>query len=277
MPTPDDDAAIVKRAIAGDVSALEHIVCRVQDPVYRLALRMVALPADAEDATQEILIRVITRLASWRAEASLVTWAYRIAVNYLLNLRRTPHEQRPLTFAVFGDDLADGMAPVEYQGPDAELLAEEVRLNCTQAMLQCLDRQERIAYVLGEVFGFSSKDAGWVLDVDPATYRKRLERARGRIRAFMAAKCGLVNEAAPCRCGKRVESALTRGRIDHRRPVLAGHATSDPDVAAGAEQMHMLHDAAAIIRSHPAYAAPPARTEAVLALLRSGRYPFLAN
>lgn len=65
-----------------------------------------------------------------------------------------------------------------------------------------------------------------------------------------------------------------RGRIDPRRPALATHPTAGA-VAEAALQMRELHDAAAVVRSHPAYAAPAARTEAVLALLRSGRYPMV--
>ena len=59
-------AELVARAVDGDKAALEEVVRLLQDPLYRLALRMTWRPADAEDATQEILIRVVTRLASWR-------------------------------------------------------------------------------------------------------------------------------------------------------------------------------------------------------------------
>ena len=75
------EASLVARAVDGDKAALEEVIRLLQDPLYRLALRMVWRPADAEDATQEILIRVVTRLASWRGEAKLLTWAYRIGVN----------------------------------------------------------------------------------------------------------------------------------------------------------------------------------------------------
>ena len=78
--------------------------------------------------------------------------ASRIAVNYLLNLRRTGHEQRGISFELLGADLADGLAGTAYAGPETELLALEVKLGCTQAMLQCLDRPLRVTYVLGEVF-----------------------------------------------------------------------------------------------------------------------------
>jgi hypothetical protein len=103
------------------------------------------------------------------------------------------------------------------------VLAEEVRLSCTQAMLQCLERGERIAFVLGDIFELSSGDASWVLDITPAAYRKRLERARQRIGSFMESTCGLVNPGAFCRCARRVPKAVAIGRIDPRRPTLTGH------------------------------------------------------
>jgi RNA polymerase sigma factor (sigma-70 family) len=274
----DAERELVGRAVDGDRAALAEVVGLLQDPLYRLALRMVWRPADAEDAVQEILIRVVTRLASWRAEARLLTWAYRIGVNYLLNLRRkTPLENRELSLDTFREDLADGLAVADHAGPEAELLAREVRLSCSQAVLQCLERGERVAYVLGEIFLLSSTEAAWVLDLTPAAYRQRLARARQRIRAFMASTCGIVNPEAFCRCARRVDKAVASGRLDPARPALATHpvTASGRTVAEADAQLHRLHDAAAVLRAHPDYAAPQARTDAVLALLRSGRFPLL--
>jgi RNA polymerase sigma factor (sigma-70 family) len=207
-------SGLVDRAVSGDQEALGEIVRELRDPLYRLALRMVWRPADAEDATQEILIQVITRLSSFRGDAKLLTWAYRIGVNYLLNLRRkTPQEAVELSLDEFRDNLADGLADTDYAGPDAELLAHEVRLSCTQAVLQCLERSERIAFVLGDVFELTSTEAAWVLDVSPAAYRKRLERARERLWAFMGSTCGIVTPNGFCRCARRVEKAVAVGRV----------------------------------------------------------------
>jgi RNA polymerase sigma factor (sigma-70 family) len=269
------EAELVARATAGDAAALEEVVRIVQDPLYRLALRMTGLRPDAEDATQEILIRVVTRLASWRGEASLTTWAYRIGANYLVDLRqRSTMERRNLTFAAYREELADGLA-AEYDGPDAELLADEVRLRCTQALLQCLDREERVTFVLGEVFALPGDEAAWILDTTPAAYRKRLERTRGRIRAFMQGNCGLVNPANPCRCSRRVAAGIAKGRLRSGAPMLATHPAAG-DVRGARTQMHELHDVAAVLRSHPDYALPRARSEAVLAVLRSGRFPVVS-
>jgi RNA polymerase sigma factor (sigma-70 family) len=274
------DGELVARAVDGDKACLEEVITVLRDPLYRLALRMTWRPADAEDATQEILIRVITRLASWRGEASLLTWAYRIGVNYLLNLRRqSAQEAATVSFEQFREGLADGLAAADYDGPDAELLGHEVRLTCTQAMLQCLERNERVAYVLGSVFELPSAEAAWILEVTPAAYRKRLERARQRLRAFMSSTCGLVNPEAFCRCARRVEKAVERGRIDPRRPVLATHpvSRSGRDVTEAAAQMNRLHDAAAVLRAHPDYAASRDKTDAIIGLLRSGQFPLLSG
>jgi RNA polymerase sigma factor (sigma-70 family) len=275
-----NEADLVARAVDGDKAALEQVIRLLQDPVYRLALRMAWRPAEAEDATQEILIRVITRLASWRGEARLLTWAYRIGVNYLLNLRRqSPHEAQQLSLDEFRDSLADGLAAEDYRGPEAAVLTEEVRLSCTQAMLQCLHRDERVAFVLADIFELPSADAAWVLDITPAAYRQRLARARRRIGAFMESTCGLVNPAAFCRCARRVPKALAVGRIDPRRPALTSHPVtpSGRTVAAAAAQLRQLHGAAAVLRAHPDYAAPQSKIDAITALLKSGRFPLLGE
>lgn len=262
----ETDRELVVRAADGDQDALTEVVRRVQDPVYRLALRMTGSPADAEDASQEILIRIMTRLASFQGEAALVTWAYRIAMNHLINLHNRPRREL-LTFDGYRQDLLDGLAVPAYTGPDSQLFAEEIRLLCTQALLQCLDYVGRATYVLGEVLQLSGAEAAWILGTTPAAYRKRLERVRRQVRDAMSQRCGLVDRTAPCRCGKRINYALEKGRIG---PVYVTHPTSDARQTA-ADLSH-LRDVGELMRSHPDYAAPQAKVDAVLALASSGRY-----
>ncbi|MGV9614177.1 RNA polymerase sigma factor [Nocardia xishanensis] len=273
------EAALVARAVDGDRDAIAEIVRMLQDPLYRLALRMVGRPAEAEDATQEILIRAVTRLATFRGEAKLLTWAYRIGVNYLINLRtRSPQEQRELSLEEFGAGLTDGLAAEDYQGPRAALLSSEVRLNCSQGMLQCLAREERVAFVLGQVFELGSAEAAWILDITPAAYRKRLERAKKRLGAFLGSACGVADPRAACRCSRRVEKAVALGRVDPAAPRYATHPVSPGGrtVLEAEEQMIRLHDVAAVLRGHPDYAAPSERMDAIATLLRSGQFPLLA-
>ena len=257
----------------GDGRALERLVRAVHDRIYRLALRMTARPPDAEDATQEILIRVVTRLSTYRGEAAFGTWVHRIAVNYLLDRSRSGAERLNLTFDRFAADLLDGLSAGPSADPDAALLEREVQLACTHALLTCLDREHRVAYILGEILGVDSDDGGYICDVPPATYRKRLSRARERVRAHLSVHCGLVSREAACRCSRRVDTALRIGRI--RRD---GLEFVDPDddladaerLADANEQVARLHDAANLMRALPA-AVPASSRERITALLAASR------
>jgi len=82
----------VARAKGGDREALEALVRRHQAWIYNIALRMLYHPQDAEDATQEILIKALTRLSSFEGRSSFRTWLYRIVVNHVLNMKRGRRE-----------------------------------------------------------------------------------------------------------------------------------------------------------------------------------------
>lgn len=271
---PAVDERLVRRAADGDRDALEAVVRAVQDDLYRLALRMLWHPADAEDATQEILVRVVTRLGSFRGEAAFATWAYRVAVNHLLTTRRRRAERAALSFDEFGADLATGLdRAYAAPGVDDTLLEEEVKVGCTQAMLLCLDRGHRAAYIVGEVFGLPSDDAAWILDLTPAAYRKRLSRARERIRSFMESHCGLVRAENPCRCRRRLGTAIATGRVEPEHLLFARAGA----VRRGIAEMEGLHASAAVFRSHPETRAPDALARRVLDILTADRLSLLAD
>lgn len=270
----DDVERDVAAARDGDAHALERVLVAVQDDVHRLALRMTGCPDDAGDATQEVLIKVMTRLASFSGDAAFTTWVYRVAVNHLLDRKKSTVERLEMTFDLFAEDLAAGLAPVATQtDPDRDLLAREVKHSCTLALLSCLDRDLRVAYVLGEVFTVSSADGAWICDISETAYRKRLSRARAAVRSFVADHCGLVSPArAQCHCRRRVQTAVALGRVD----ATVAERSSAAAVDAATEELETLYDAASLIRSVPDGAAPEPVAVRIRALVRSGRYRVLA-
>lgn len=263
-------ATLVARAQDGDGRAVDELVRAVQDEVHRLALRMTGTPDDALDATQEILVKVLTRLSTFRREAAFTTWVHRVAVNHLLDRKRSAVERFELTFGSFADDLHDGLTPVAPNaGPELELLAREVKHGCTLALLTCLDRAARVAYILGEVFELPAAEAAWICNTTEAAYRKRLSRARAAVREFLGEYCGLVAEKpTACHCRKRVPVAVRLGRID---PAAVEGAAED-DVERAVAEMEALYDTASLVRSVPDSAAPAEVVERVRALLGSGRF-----
>ncbi|WP_162930106.1 RNA polymerase sigma factor [Pseudophaeobacter sp. EL27] len=203
----------IELAQDGDAKALESLVRGIQDRVHKLALRMLADPNAAQDATQEILIRIVTKLSTFRGDSSFETWTYRVATNYLLTARKIIANDPGLSFQMFADDLLSGIADEQIAAPEEHVMLNELRLKCTMAMLLCLDREHRAAYVLGDVLEFEHGAAADVLDITPGTYRKRLSRARARVQDFTAKTCGLASPAAPCSCRKRLPAAMAVGRI----------------------------------------------------------------
>jgi RNA polymerase sigma factor (sigma-70 family) len=263
---------LVAQAKSGDRVALGELVSAVADDVYGLAIRMLWHPHDAEDATQEILVKVITSLGTFRGEAAFRTWVFRIATNHLISTRRRRAEQPELSFEAFGADLAEGLdARYDDGGVDESLLAEEVKIGCTQGMLLCLDREHRAAYVIGEVFELPSEQAAYVLGVTAAAYRKRLSRARTRIQSFMRGHCGLVDAGNACRCTRRIGRAVELGRLDPHDLLFAGRPAQTGRLRRSVAEMELLTDAAAVFRSHPDYRTPERVIAALRRLLEPGR------
>jgi RNA polymerase sigma factor (sigma-70 family) len=258
----------VQRAQSGDRAALEEIVRDVQGRVYGVALRMLWHPEDAQDVTQEILLRVVTHLGGFRGDSKFETWVYRIAVNHLLTWRKSRMEEQGLTFEAFGRDLEEGLAD-HGEHLDNVILSQEIRVGCTLGMLLCLDRAHRIAYILGEILELNSNEAASVLKVGRSAFRKRLERARSQIVAFMKARCGLANAENPCRCRRRLPRAVELHRVDRKHLLFAGemqNANAFPDVLTDIRRLEEAQRAVALFRSHPEYAVPDF-TAAVTALL----------
>src|SRR5882724_10340251 len=142
--TDREDKLLVARARAGERAALEALVRRHQRWIYNIAIRMLHHPQDAEDATQEILLKAVTRLSSFEERSSFRTWLYRIVVNHVLNTKRGRIESQAVSFRSFGDALdgtPDSELPDPSAGsPDARLLVAESMISCTAGMLLCLDR-----------------------------------------------------------------------------------------------------------------------------------------
>lgn len=205
---------VIDLAKEGDGAALSALATCVQDRVHRLAMRMLPIPEAAEDATQEILILVVTRLSTFEGRSSFETWVYRIAMNYLLTAKKQIDREPNFTFDWFAQDLEAGLVDDAQPTAEDRVMLNDLRIRCTMAMLVCLDRNLRAAYVLGEILEFDQSEACEVLEIGRDLFRKRLSRARAEVQAFTARSCGLANDQARCRCPRRLPEAVRLGRVD---------------------------------------------------------------
>ncbi|WP_394831194.1 RNA polymerase sigma factor [Pendulispora rubella] len=255
MTTSDTFSGITSELIAlavdGDRHAIEKIVRTLQKPIHGVALRMLLHRVDAEDATQEALIRIITRLAQYRGEAKFSTWAWRIAVRRILDFREERAAAAQRSFDAFANDLAEGRDDQAVPRPEDELLHRQLKVACSRAMLQCLDGDHRIAFILGEILGFSSDEAAEVLEIEAAAFRKRLSRARTALVEFLSRTCGVFEPKAPCACHRRIDRAINLGRVKRNDLEVREEDGNVPALQAHLSTLSEMHRLTAYYRSDP--------------------------
>ena len=210
------DTDLVKLSISGDKKALQNLVIRHQAFVYNLAFKMTKNAEDAEDLTQEVFIKAITALSKFEGKSKFNTWLYRITVNHFINTKKRNTELKITDFESYFNSI--DTIPVyeltEHEQTDLKDSIEEIRISCTAGMLLCLDREQRMIYILGEMFDIDHNLGAEIMAISPGNFRIRLMRARQDLYNWMNKRCGLVNESNPCRCSKKTKAYIEAGYVD---------------------------------------------------------------
>lgn len=252
-----DDPAVVAAAQTGDRGALTELIERHRPWIFNIAVRMMGDPATAEDVTQDIFIKVLRRIGSFEGRSSFRTWLYRVAFHQILNAKRTSGEEHVSTLEEYGAGLQ--AAPDHdlntIPAPERELLVAEAMTACMSGMLLCLSREQRLAYVLGSIFGVPDTLAAEILEVPAATFRKRLQRARTDLHNFMNGQCGLINKDNPCRCARKTRTFMDAGFVDRNNLKFQRDRVASIDEMAPRDASvvyeKLTNDYPALYRNHP--------------------------
>ncbi len=219
ISTGEKDEQLIDLALGGSKQALEKLIYRHQAWIYNIALRMVFYPQEAEDITQEVLIKIITKLSSFRKESAFRTWAYRIVINQVLNMKKSMGEKKH-------SDNFDEYWRIIENTPDSDLplqenykvemstLVNEVKVSCMSGMLLCLDREQRLVFILGGIFQVTDKIGAEIMDTTRDNFRQKLSRARKQLYNFMHNRCGLMDKNNPCSCEKKTKVLIESGYVN---------------------------------------------------------------
>ncbi len=169
-----DDAALVAQASAGDATAFERLVREHADAVYGHALRFFGDAATAEDAVQEVFLKVFRSLASFDGRASFSTWLYRVTRNVCLDMFRQGR-RRPIPV-----DVLEAPHPESADFSQAVVDSEAV-----ETAIAALPPEDRDALNAVALFGLSYVEAASVLDVPVGTVKSRVFRARRTVIAML--------------------------------------------------------------------------------------------
>jgi len=162
-----EDSILVRAAQNGDVDAFEELVRRYQTSIYRVALRMLGSPADAQDAVQETFVRAWRALPRFRHDSAISTWLYRIVTRRALDRIASRRSTGTLN-------------EVEVEaGPDPAQAAEhQERLRAIRRAMARLPPDQRAALVLREFEGLSYQEVAQVLGASVPAIKTRIHRAR---------------------------------------------------------------------------------------------------
>ena len=210
---------LVHEAQEGSQKALEKLVKLHQRFIYNVALKFVRDPDAAADLSQEVLIKMITKLAQFKGKSSFRTWLYKIVVTHFVNSKQRRSEQQVESFDEYGVFLDNAYTTEEMTEEEQEQHQNKIvniRTRCMTSMLLCLDRQQRIVFILGSIFNIKSNIAAKLLDITAENFRQQLSRAKADLFQFMDNKCGLINPNNPCRCSKKTKGFIKDGLIDEQ-------------------------------------------------------------
>lgn len=225
-----DDKVLIEKSLSGDKTALGALIQKHQAYIYNIAWKMVLNRNDAEDITQEVLIKVITNLSQFEFKSDFRTWLYRIVLNHFLKMKKAPMEHAITSFNDYAVALInipnDNLSEIE-QTERAEFI-EDAKIGCISGMLLCLEREERIVYILADIFRTDYKLSAQMLNISYDNFRQRLTRVRKSLHNFMNNNCGLVNKQNTCRCYKKTKRFIELGwvnpqnlqfNVPHRRKI----------------------------------------------------------
>ena len=207
------DHQLITKSLEGNKTALTQLIKRHQDYIFNISLRLFLDHDDALDATQEVLIKVITNLKTYQGKSQFRTWLYRIAFNHFLNAPKQKMEKM-----LMNQQQQQQVEKRQIVTPQAEAIdeavVEEVRILCSTAMLMCLTREQRLLYVIGDVFGADHRLGAQLFDISPGNYRVKLHRAKTDLLNYVSGRCGLVDAKNPCRCPKKTRQFIRQGVVD---------------------------------------------------------------
>ncbi|MCE9596886.1 MAG: RNA polymerase sigma factor [Spirochaetia bacterium] len=226
--TSESWEGLVAQSLAGDRQALDDLLRSVQPLVFNLAQKMLLNPDDAQDATQEILLKLVLGLQSYDSQkAEFTTWAYALARNQILGFRIGKIEALTGSFDQYAEEIQAVSDKVieerELLNPETQILVKEANVGCMLGMLLCLSRDQRMVFILGEMFALKSEVAARICELTPENFRKQLSRARRDLYSFMQNKCGLINKENPCRCHRKTAGFIKAGYVDPQNIRFATH------------------------------------------------------
>ena len=199
--TRTEDRQLIARLQARDETAVHELAERYGPRIYQLALRQMKSPEDAEEVTQDVLLKVYRKIGAFRGDSALSSWIYRITFNTAMSRLRSSRLERAAQHVDRRDEQDEGrqttLQPADWSHmPDEELLRAQLR-RAVMTAIQDLPEIYRAPVVLRDIEGLSTEEASTRLHVKDQTLKSRLHRGRLLLRERLQAFTSGLNLHRP--------------------------------------------------------------------------------
>jgi RNA polymerase sigma-70 factor (ECF subfamily) len=171
-------SSLVRRTLGGDTAAFEQLIMRYERRVFTLALKLLGSTDDAQDAAQEVFLRVFKYIHRFDSRKPIEPWLMQVTVNVCRNIGRT----RQRSWNTFPETVDPDMAAEHPSRDPHSGLAEEQRRRMLWKALETLPEKERLAVILRDINGFDTAEVAKMLGSSETTVRSQVSRARVRMK-----------------------------------------------------------------------------------------------
>lgn len=185
----DNELLLIKRSIKGDIDAFEELIRDYKKMAYNIALRVLRNKEDAEDISQEALVKVFKNIESFNMQSTFKVWLYRIVMNTCLDFKR---KKKIVTYSIDKPLESDGSEimqdiPDNSNNPDV-IIQNKLESQMLYECIEMLDDDFRTVIVLRDLQNLSYKDIASILSCNEGTVKSRLNRARKKLRDIVTKK-----------------------------------------------------------------------------------------
>lgn len=188
-PSAPSDEALLARYRRGDVDAFRALVRRHQRPLYNFALRQVRTPSTAEDIVQDVFVRIVQNVETFKEESRFTTWAYTIARNLCIDhLRKRIHRKHASLDAPSGPDSDSGVlgerVPASGAGADRKAIGQQLQGHIAAAV-EALPEDQREVFLMRQVGELPFKEIADIVGVSENTVKSRMRYALERLQTAL--------------------------------------------------------------------------------------------
>lgn len=198
------DKGLVAQAASGDEEAFSQLVLRHQATIKSYLYRLTACREDADDLAQEVWIGVFTRLATFKGQSSVRTWLFAIATLLAMDHHRVrarwpvDAQDKAKALAAADPEIDDILSRTHWESPRARYEMREHVDFCFTCIMKTLPLDEHVAFMLCDIYGFTSDEAAEVLERSPEVVDHLRHRARTTMKRIFEHRCALINPQGGC-------------------------------------------------------------------------------